>query len=72
MRAPQFCCHRSLALVPWVPEIFFLTCEEELRRPQADTSSTEDTSGEAGHFFKTVLGVQMVGSGRKIRARVKN
>ena len=61
-----------MTLRGWYPgyQRFFLTRDEELR--QADTSSAEDTSGEAGHFFKTVLGVQMVGSGRKIRARVKN
>ena len=28
---------------------FFLACDEELRRPRADTSSAEDTSGEAFH-----------------------
>ena len=36
----------------WYPgyQRFFLTCDEELRL--ADTSSAEETSGEAGHFLR--------------------
>ena len=34
-----FCC-LARGWVPWVPEVF-LACEEELRRPQADTYSAE-------------------------------
>ena len=34
-----FCC-LARGWAPWVPEVF-LACEEELRRPQADTYSAE-------------------------------
>ena len=36
---------------------FFLACDEELRRPQADKSSAEDTSGEAARksFSKKIF-----------------
>ena len=33
-------CKASSAL-PWEPEVFFLVCDEELRRSQADSSSAE-------------------------------
>ena len=46
---------QSLVVVPWVPEIF-LACDEELRQPQADTSSAfgQKVSGTQGMVLKSV------------------
>lgn len=59
MRAPQFCSHRSLALVPWVPEIFSHVWRGASSGRHVFGRRNERRSGS---LFKTVLGVQMVGS----------
>ena len=41
LRIQSDCFDSAQQIVPWVPESFFLACDEELRRAQADTSSAE-------------------------------
>ena len=42
-------CNFANFVLPWEPESFFFACDEELRRPQADTSSAEGRRHEQ-HF----------------------
>ena len=57
---------KSIVPRPRVPEVPSLACDEELRRPQADTSSTDLT--ETASSESETQG-QSVGSGEKARRK---